>query len=515
MNPQLAAIPGDLLPDFGLLNNEDLDVYVEPLPELTAQEEEARRRAVTMLEFDGPRPEEDWSSTSLDLPRLTEEEAEEARRMMEENMRIMEQDNIGADINERTVAPDDDDLHVTVAAPPVKPRIGSNVRIEETPDVGSEERPRRRSPQPGDIIQPFEMRVEEPSPDNSQEGVPPPVIQPPEIQDDQPSPAQVREAGDIPDQVPQTDQQVVDDPLELSDLHQSQQPKRKKRRLTRPIIVDGEPQIRGEVIKAQCVDYGDTLTSRAPIDPKLALYSLNTRDQPGRRLGTALGKSWKDAMVKPRGAETIYDWDDEAVQVHDQEEELAAALNTLDQDVSKMRDDDRSELREGDVSRLNNVPETSHLNVPKDTVNDQDAPPPPGNHSTAFDFIPEEVVEPEQENLDQQPQNNINDVEEPRAGDLSDPDYQLFNEGLHLSSSIINIDTGSVSSSRTVEVADTVQHVRDTLGSTRGSFKDLAPATMKRRDVAMMFFNLLVANKEEVIEMSQDGCYEDVSVVIL
>ena len=108
MNPQLAAIPEDLLPDFGLLNNEDLDVYVEPLPEFTAQEEEARRRAVTMLEFDGPRPEEDWSSTSLDLPRLTEEEAEEARSMMEENMRIMEQDNIGADINERTVAPDDD-----------------------------------------------------------------------------------------------------------------------------------------------------------------------------------------------------------------------------------------------------------------------------------------------------------------------------------------------------------------------------------------------------------------------
>ena len=105
-------------------------------------------------------------------------------------------------------------------------------------------------------------------------------------------------------------------------------------------------------------------------------------------------------------------------------------------------------------------------------------------------------------------------MEEPRAGDLSDPDYQLFNEGLHLSSSIIN-DTGSVSSSRTVEVADTVQHVRDTLGSNRGSIKDLAPATMKRRDVAMMFFNLLVANKKEVIEMSQDGCYEDVSVVIL
>ena len=52
-------------------------------------------------------------------------------------------------------------------------------------------------------------------------------------------------------------------------------------------------------------------------------------------------------------------------------------------------------------------------------------------------------------------------------------------------------------------------------GRKEGRFSDLVDKNNRRRDVAKTFLQMLVANKQEKVEIKQDNCYEEIKLVVL
>ena len=126
---------------------------------LEPEEVSARQRAVTMVEADlPPRIEDEWSFSNgpdqqLVIPDV--EAMEEMRNIFDdpagnpavqtEAMEVDEPNLPDAGLHSLLQPTGQDDVNSDIAAPPIKPRYGSNPRIEVTPAI-TEERQSRISP---------------------------------------------------------------------------------------------------------------------------------------------------------------------------------------------------------------------------------------------------------------------------------------------------------------------------------------------------------------------------------
>merc|ERR1712126_141281 len=120
--------------DFGFLEERE----VVDFPNLQEEEISSRRKACTMIEVDPVRLNEDGSLNDDPLPRMTDQQIMEA-----ENILADDHDPVptGLQTFEEPQIPDDN------VAPPVKPKNGSNPRIDVTPapDLQDQERTPKRT----------------------------------------------------------------------------------------------------------------------------------------------------------------------------------------------------------------------------------------------------------------------------------------------------------------------------------------------------------------------------------
>ena len=259
---------------------------------LTPEEVSARQRAVTMVEADlPPRLEDEWSFTNGDgNPLPTDIDAiEEMRTIFDDPREVTNQ--LQEDVN-----PD-------IIAPPVKPRIGSNPRIEVTPAI-TEERRTRISPVHAPNFEETAVTVA------AEPNLPDDVFRAPEVQ----------EIGEGPPQIPDIVVTGAIGPHEKGGSPSSmelapvqEEPRRKKRKVVPCIHLDQETQIPSEEIRNHLLNYEDLLRPRQEETARiLRPRRLDNAKAPGRNLGFGLGKLYVDAInLGEEGEGHQFDWDGE------------------------------------------------------------------------------------------------------------------------------------------------------------------------------------------------------------
>ena len=224
------------------INPEEMEVVLD-IPELSQEELEARRRAVTLVEVDNPQlaPQDDWfSPTETDLPRVTVEEFGSGGLLP-----AVDQDLLPTMDQELGSFLPDEDLSVMMPPPPVRPTSTSDPHVEVTPSL-QEEKKRKSPRQPAEDIanpgyledlNPPDIVVDPPAEVGEAEGLgAPAIIQPP------PSPVEVPDTFELPEV--------------------SAKPPKTKRRKLGCLCVDETTQLSMDSIKSQLADFSDLQRER-------------------------------------------------------------------------------------------------------------------------------------------------------------------------------------------------------------------------------------------------------------
>jgi len=505
--------------DFGnIASDMDMDLFA-------MEDEEARRAAVTMTEIDNlPAIGDGWNLED-DFPRITAEQMQDAESIFGGDlMNPMAYPGL-----EMTMEPNQD-ANTTEMGPPVKPRTGSNVRIEETPDI-PEDRPRRISPSAMELAIP-DIRVEDMDvTENAPAADTAPVL--PQEPIDQPDITQPQEPMDQPDAeepvLIQTPAASSPSQLSLESLEPAR--KRPRRRLIK-LKVDIVTQISGDAIKDQRNNYDDLLrgkTSAVDIAKPRLLKMSKKPDmaKSGIKLGPMASNTWARSLKEVTlYNQPTYDWDEtpEAdpadpmpLLEENLEEQPVVQENILEPGNMLEEQPSEAELRDGslrvpdpDLSNDQSRPRLSRSNsfgfgdisnvLPdKDTSNtsltkeaDEGRGQVEGGQDTTeqMPIIPEE---PEESHRD--------GAQEPGPVMPMSPlprNQQEFRAGMERS------PTPDTMANESQVVASIMDNVRATLGPRKeATFSSLAKPGMSRREVSTMFLSLLVANKSEDLEMEQ------------
>ena len=533
---------------------------------LEPEEVSARQRAVTMVEADlPPRIEDEWSfSTGPDrqlvIPDV--EEMEEMRSIFDDpsttnqptdhpatHTEAMDVDDPKSPENglQSLLHPGDpEDVNPEMAAPPTKPRFGSNPRIEVTPAL-NEERESRISHVLNIPEQP-NMDVEDTNwtndvfrpPLDTEEGEQLPAVQIPDIvvHDVQDAAPIVQPPADgNPHQPAAVAREESPRSMELSPVKAV--PKKRKRKAAPCIHVDQETQIPGDRIKAQMENYDDLL--RPKEDEAARIQRPRTIDDRRivypRRLGKCLQSLFMDAQKDAANTGGYFDWEEDDHPQLDLAPDVAPEVPA--QDVSEMRDESNIRRESFNESSVLNPQGIMHS-----TMVEEEAPStakPPGDTNIRMEGIQEEpdtghlqplvvdqigssprgkVVDIDVESItDPAPllPGNITNPEEdhvhaPAAtgGNITSPTgYEEFSQGL----SQRNLEAGTVDEGfdETTRTLAFGEALRVRIGERKeGRLSDLVDNNATKKDVAKTFLQMLVANKQNKVEVSQEVCYAEI-----
>ena len=518
------------------------------LPNLQDEEISSRRKACTMVEVDlPPRVVEEWSFGEDPLPRLTDQEIRDAENLLSDE-NVQEPPGFLQTFEEPPVLDD-----VAVMAPPIKPKNGSNPRIDVTLAPVDERALKRLSTTPMDVAEQVNDEAESqiPQPVAAVDTIEDPTVDPREGVVIEPTEEDVvpQDAADQPVvvvnppedsviQPPVMEQDPSSEPsvtggkssLELGSLSSPDERPKKKRKLG-VVWFDMETQIPSNVMKTNQEDYSDLLRSQTTAEDMVEAKKKKPKQSSGVRLGTSLHQLFRDALHEAQDfGEGRYDWE---VVDHD----IAVAPNlTVEEEVSGMRDGSvnipeagishsesnfnpdlhstaLAENPEGLLNKeptLGNIVEEDHLPLP--VLDHQVTPPPiavpdhedPGDedHNSIIPRTPGQVRE--QSEVGFQPPSPPKILEE-------SVNYEEFSRGLQLAET--RNDEGF---NETLDSVSIVDHLRMAFGGQKkGRFQSVVSGETERMKVAKLFFQTLVANKEEKVELTQDECYEDMYVEIL
>ena len=533
----------------------------------------ARQRKVTMVEADlPPRIEDEWSfSNGSGQPMMIPdvEALEEMRSIFDdpttnnvrsgppladrtEDMEVDQPKRPEEDLNSILHPRGQEDVSSDIAAPPVKPRIGSNPRIEVTPAI-AEERQSRISPVHNIPAQP-NMDVDDTNLDNEVfrqpdigEGEEQPEVQIPHVVvTDDPADAAPIVHPPAADQDPQP---LVGDErgespasIELSPVRKVL-PKKRKRKAVICIHVDQETQISGDQIKTQMQNNQDILR---PQEDETARISrprrVNDREVVYPRvLGNSLNSLFEDALKDGANAEGHYDWEEEVQPPMDLAPDPdAPTLEVPAQDISEMRDDSNlrkeSFMETSDLNPQGNlhstmIDEEVSTAKPQEDIRMEDIQeetdqtdfllPPVGDpilsppRGMEAELVPNPIPAPS-------PSRNVTAPEQeeevaPAAApcNITSPTgYEEFSQGLSQRiPEAGTVDEGFDETTSTLAFGETL---RARLGGGKeAKFSDLVDDDMDRRAVAKTFLQLLVSNKQEMVEVTQKNCYEEIKFKIL
>ena len=474
------------------INPEDMEVVLD-IPELSQEELEARRRAVTLVEVDNPQlaPQDDWFTPSeTDLPRVTVEEIGSGGLLPavdQDLLPAVDQDLLPTMDQELGSFLPDEDPSVMMPPPPVRPTSTSDPHVEVTPSLQEEKK--RKSPRqpaedianPGNLedLNPPDIVVDPPAEVGETEGLGAhAIIQPP------PSPVELPDSFELP---------------EVS----AKPPKKKRRKLGR-LCVDETTQLSMDSIKSQLADFSDLQREREfPATRGRSGQQLLSGS--GRALKGGLASFWEGELAATRRfAQDNFDWSEEAAV----EEEMAEVdLLQIPDDVSEIR-------AHGAAETIGEANLSSADNVEASTVNNNNILPdlelPPEVELQGVDELPlplpqDPPVFPE---LLGSPE-RVGQLEEGPMLPLS----PLLADQLDL---LARPDDSEVSSSVQGQVEALLQSGE---AKTFPSIVDsVGPSQPTRRDVAVLFRSLLVLEKREEIQMDQEeeeGFYATISVTKL
>jgi len=517
----------------------------------------ARQRAITMVEVDLPqRIEDEWSFSNgtdqLMVPNL--DALEEMRTIFDAPMAsndVVPTESMEVDDNRdpeealRSILNPggQNDVSSYIAAPPVKPRIGSNPRIEVTPAI-TEERPSRISPV-HNIPEQLNMDVDDTNLGND-------VFRPPNLEGELQPDVQIPDVmvTEIPDDVaaPIAHPPETDDPVEVRrgespsmELSPVRNVSKKRKRKALCIHVDEETQIPGDQIKAQMQDYNNLLRPKEGDTARI----LRPRVVNGHKVvypRNIAGKSFislfKEAEQAGAKTEGHYDWEED-VQPPMNLGPVGPALEIPAQEVSEMRDDSllRRESSFNESSILN-----PQGNLHSTMISQNDPSNAKPEEDTRMEVIPEDSVQTGQlqppvdgpilspsrrfeEDSNQipvpSPQRNATFPEQEddavaiAPGNITSPTgYEEFSQGL--SQRIPEASTIDEGFDETINTLAFGEALRTRIGGRKeGFFSNLVDADMDRRDVAKTFLQMLVSNKQEKVDVTQDNCYEEIKFQVL
>ena len=539
---------------------------------LEPEEVSARQRAVTMVEADlPPRVEDEWSfSTGPDrqlvIPDV--EEMEEMRSIFDDpsttnqstdhpatHTEAMDVDDPKSPENglQSLLHPGDTEhVNPEIAAPPIKPRFGSNPRIEVTPSLNEERESR---------ISHVFIIPEQPNMDVEDTNLTNDVFRPPpDTEEDEQLPAvqitdtevhYVQDAAPIvqlpadgnPHQPAAVEREESPRSMELSPVKAV--PKKRKRKAAPCIHVDQETQIPGDRIKAQMENYDDLLRPKedeaARIQRPRTIRIDDRRIVYPRRLAKYLQSLFMDAQKDAANTGGYFDWEEEDHPQLDLSPDVAPEVPA--QDVSEMRDESNIRRESFNESSVLNPQGTMHS-----TMVEEEAPStakPPGDTKIRMEDIQEEpdtghlvsighlqplvvdqigspprgkVVDIDVESItDPAPllPGNITNPEEdhtPAAtgGNITFPTgYEEFSQGL----SQRNLEAGTVDEGfdETTSTSAFGEALRVRIGERKeGRLSDLVDDNATKKDVAKTFLQMLVANKQKKVEVSQEDCYDEI-----
>ena len=533
---------------------------------LEPEEVSARQRAVTMVEADlPPRIEDEWSFSNgpdqqLVIPDV--EEMEEMRSIFDvaittnhpanrpaaQTAAMEVDDQILPDVGLHSLLhpPGQDDVHSDIAAPPVKPRYGSNPRIEATPAI-TEERQSR--------ISPVLSVPEQPNMDVDDTNLVNDVFRPPQDQEEQ-LPA-VQNPDIVVDKVPDDAAPIVHPPadadpqppalVEREESPQSMElspvkkvPKKRKRKAAPCIHVDQETQIPGDKVKAQMENYNDLLRPEEDevariqrprfIDDKRIVYP--------RRLGESLQSLFMDAQKDGASADGHYDWEEEEEVQPQLDYPQNVALEVPAQDLSEMRDDSNLRRESFNESSILNPQGNLHSTMVEEEM--PSIAKPRDDSRMVMEDIQEEAEHtghlqpPAVDHIASPPRGKEAEVDiepitaAPTAPTLEEEEEALAATGLNITSptgyeefsqglsqrnfEAATVDEGFDESTSTLAFGEAL---RARIGGRKESrFSDLVDNNTSRRDVAKTFLQMLVANKQEKVEITQENCYKEIKLVV-
>ena len=468
------------------INPEDMEVVLD-IPELSQEELEARRRAVTLVEVDNPQlaPQDDWFTPSeTDLPRVTVEEFGSGGLLPavdqdllpavdQELLPTMDQDLLPTMDQELGSFLPDEDLSAMMPPPPVRPTSTSDPHVEVTPSLQEEKK--RKSPRqpaedianPGNLedLNPPDIVVDPPAEVGETEGLGAhAIIQPP------PSPVELPDSFELP---------------EVS----AKPPKKKRRKLGR-LCVDETTQLSMDSIKSQLADFSDLQREREfPATRGRTEQQLTSG--PGRALKGGLASFWEGELAATRRfAQDNFDWSEEAAV---EEEMPEVDLLQIPDDVSEIR-------AHGAAETIGEANLSSADNVEASTVNNNNILPdlelPPEVELQGVDELPlplpqdppvfpELLGSPERVGqLEEGPMLPLSPLLADQLDLLARPDDSV------VSSSVLDQVEALLQSGE----AKTFPSIVDSVG----------PSQPTRRDVAVLFRSLLVLEKREEIQMDQE-----------
>jgi len=533
---------------------------------LEPEEISARQRAVTMVEADlPPRIEDEWSfSNGTDLPMVPDIEAiEEMRSIFDEPVTTNPPPTAGNIANAQTEAmelddprlhADDlnsilhpggqDDVNSDIAAPPVKPRIGSNPRIEVTPAI-TEERQSR--------ISPVHIIPEQPNMDVDDTSVVNDVFRPPDMAQGEEQPYVPDDNGPVihpPEDVPLPAVEVGRgeslSSMELSPVRSV--PKKRKRKAVLCIHVDQETQIPGDQVKAQMQNYTDLLRPQedetARISRPRMITGNDKKIEYPRVLGNELNSLLMEAQDECANTDGNYYWDEEIQPPMDPPPEVepddAQTLEVPPRDVSEMRDESnlrRESFNESSVlnpqgnlhSTMVDAGEVSTAKPQEDILMEdiqeeshQDGllqPPvgepilsPPRVMEAGLVLDPLPVLSPSRNVT--VPEQEEEGAPAAAPGNITSPTgYDEFTQGLSQRfPEVGTVDEGFDETTSTLAFGEALKSRIG--GRKEGRFSDLVDDNMSRRDVAKTFLQMLVSNKQQRVEVTQDICYGEIRFLV-
>merc|ERR1719158_411520 len=435
------------------------------------------------------------------------------------------------------------DVSSDIAAPPVKPRIGSNPRIEVTPAI-TEERPSRISPVHNTPEQ-LNMDVDDTNLGND-------AFRPPNLEEEEQQPdVQIPDVvvTEVPDDVaaPVAHPPETDDPVEVRrgespsmELSPVRNVSKKRKRKALCIHIDEETQIPADKIRAQMQDFNNLLRPKEG-DTARILKPRLVNDQKvkyPRSIGSSLSSLFKEAEQAGAKTDGHYDWEED-VQPPMNLGPVGPALEIPAQEVSEMRDDSllRRESSFNESSILN-----PQGNLHSTMINQNDPSKAKPEEDTRMEVIPEDSVQTGQlqppfdgpilspprrleEDSNQipvpSPQRNATIPEQEddavaiAPGNITSPTgYEEFSQGL--SQRIPEAGTIDEGFDETTSTLAFGEALRTRIGGRKeGFFSNLVDADMDRRGVAKTFLQMLVSNKQEKVDVTQDNCYDEIKFQVL
>jgi len=491
---------------------------------LTPEEVSARQRAVTMVEADlPPRLEDEWSFTNGDgNPLATDIDAiEEMRTIFDDPREVTNQ-------LQEVVIPD-------IIAPPVKPRIGSNPRIEVTPAI-TEERRTRISPVHAPNLEETAVTVA------AEPNLPDDVFRAPEVQEIEEGPPQIPDIV-VTGAIEPQEKGGSPSSMELAPVQV--EPRRKKRKVVPCIHLDQETQIPSEEIRNHLRNYEDLIRPRQEETARiLRPRRFDNAKAPGRTLGFGLGKLYVDAInLGEEGEEDgdQFDCNGEPLPMEVDPPIVEAGLNVEAGFMLEVPAQDQESLirDEGNLRLSFNTsvnPLTSTLIENEDQGAFQKNPvepeetghllPPtedPGHAPLrTVDEEPEEsLILPPAEDLGHAPAMNVTEelaenghLIPPAAADVTPSaaaGYDEFSGGL----SPRKLQEATAHDEGFDETTSTMAFISRLGGQNLGKFTDLVNQDTDRREVARTFLQMLVAHKQEKVKIEQEDSYDTIKFEIV